>query len=553
VQSEELPLAPLPVVRPDAKGDLFLSQPLQGATITLAQPVPTLTPEQKLIVTGKQARSKLADTETRVALPDLSDLTAAPASPQFFERLEQPSSFDLLQGGSPKGSANPPQLITSALYPTSRGKGWQFIKRRRFGGVLTFHHEEVVFLPAAADDPVVGEMAEVVSVSGDGLTVTVKTPGGGLQGAYDPTTVTIFGNVADATHGETVREVLGGGDGSQKNQRFVLKKTPLTYTSAPAASGTQNTLSVHVNNILWKEAPSLYRLDGKNQAYIVRIDDDGKASVIFGDGESGARLPTGQENIIATYRSGIGLDGEVDSESLTLLQARTLGVRGVTNPLPATGAADPEKLADARRNAPLKVLTLDRIVSLQDFEDFARAFAGIGKAQSAAIWSGETRLVFLTIAAANGGAVDPASDLYRNLVNAITASCDPTQRVQVDSYTPQAFRLAAWLVLDARYLAKDVFARAQAALQAAFAFEQRSFAQSVTAAEIMTVLQAVSGVIAVTLSQLTTGQLAQETAPTAEPPAILSAQGARWVNGVIAPAELLLLAPDGLQLKEMTA
>jgi len=120
----------------------------------------------------------------------------------------------------------------------------------------------------------------------------------------------------------------------------------------------------------------------------VRIDNNSKATVIFGDGKSGARLPTGQENVKAAYRAGIGSDGEVGAGSLTLLKTRPFGVRGVTNPLTASSAADPEKLENARTNATLTVLTLDRIVSLRDFEDFARAFSGIGKAQAINLWNG---------------------------------------------------------------------------------------------------------------------------------------------------------------------
>ena len=40
----------------------------------------------------------------------------------------------------------------------------------------------------------------------------------------------------------------------------------------------------------------------------------------------------------------------------------------------------PEASDDARRNAPLAVMSLDRLVSVQDYADFARTFAGIGKA-----------------------------------------------------------------------------------------------------------------------------------------------------------------------------
>ncbi|MCQ6513323.1 hypothetical protein NPN18_26520, partial [Vibrio parahaemolyticus] len=79
------------------------------------------------------------------------------------------------------------------------------------------------------------------------------------------------------------------------------------------------------------------------------------------------------ENVKVKYRKGIGLGGLVGENKLSQLMTRPLGVKGVTNPLAAEGAQDLERLADARRNAPLAVLTLGRVVSLQDYEDFARA------------------------------------------------------------------------------------------------------------------------------------------------------------------------------------
>ena len=79
---------------------------------------------------------------------------------------------------------------------------------------------------------------------------------------------------------------------------------------------------------------------------------------------TGARLPSGQENVRAKYRKGIGLEGLVKAGQLSMLLTRPLGVKGVINPLDAGGAQDPEQIDDARANAPLKVLTLERVVSL---------------------------------------------------------------------------------------------------------------------------------------------------------------------------------------------
>src|SRR5207244_5945040 len=116
------------------------------------------------------------------------------------------------------------------------------------------------------------------------------------------------------------------------------------------------------------------------------------------------------------------------------LMTRPLGTRSVTNPLAPTGAADADSRDAARANAPLTVLTLDRVVSLTDYEDFTRAFAGIAKAQATWVWSGEHRLVHLTVAAELGKPLDPADALFTNLVEAIRASGDAHQRFQVASF-----------------------------------------------------------------------------------------------------------------------
>jgi hypothetical protein len=425
-----------------------------------------------------------------------------------------------------------------------------------------------------------GERADLPGVTGGEIVFladvqhrdgrTVLTLQDGLQLSYVRKTVALNANVVRATHGETVVEVLGSGDAAQAHQRFALKKPPLTYVSAPTATGAQSTLEVRVNDILWQEAPSLYGLEARDEHYTVHIDDDGKAQVIFGDGEQGARLPTGAENVVATYRSGIGLAGMVAAETLTTLQTRPLGLRGVTNPLAASGAEDPESRDQARVNAPLTVLTLDRIVSLRDYEDFARGFAGIGKAQAVAVWIGETHVVHLTIAAAGATAstggggpsalathvVDAASDLYSNLVQAIEAARDPRHPVVVGSYQPVFFNVRAKVLVDPRRTVDGVLAAVKSALTAAFAFERRRFGQPVTAAEVVMAIHGVAGVVAADLDQLY--RYREDEAPpdpAAEiAPELLEAASVRWheADKTFQPAELLLINPAGITLTEMT-
>ena len=375
----------------------------------------------------------------------------------------------------------------------------------------------------------------------------------GLTHAYVRSSVRINANVAPATHGESVQEVLGSGDAALAHQRFILRKPPLTYVSAATASGTESTLELRVNGILWDQAASLYDLGSRDERYTVRHEEDGTAQLVFGDGERGARLPTGSENVTARYRSGLGLEGNLDAGRLTLLLTRPAGVREVTNPLPAAGGGAPESLTDARVNAPLSVTTLGRIVSLQDYEDFARAFAGIGKAQALPLWDGERRLVSITIAAANGDPVDPQSALYHNLVQAIDACRDPVTPVVVGSYVRRSFSLAAKVLVDPRHLAADVFTAAEGALRTAFAFSRRTFGQAVTAGEVIAAIQETPGVVAVDLDRLYR-DLVDAPAKASR----LSAATARWSGPAgagpltILPAELLLINPSGIMLTEMT-
>jgi hypothetical protein len=373
----------------------------------------------------------------------------------------------------------------------------------------------------------------------------------GMKYGYLRSSLTVNANVTLATHGATVQEVLGNGDGSQTNQSFVLKRPPLTYVSAPSPSGVASTLTIRVNGLEWQEVPTLYGLDTCEQTYIVRLADGGAPTLTFGD--PAARLKTGQQNITATYRTGIGLAGNVDQGSLSMLLSRPPGLRGVTNPLAASGGADPQDLDHARASAPLAVLTLDRIVSLDDYENFARAFAGVGKAQAVPVWSGKTRLVHITVGAANGDTIDSSWPLYQTLVQAIAGANDPVQTFLVAGYQLLLFNLTASILIDrTTYDPTVVLAQVGAALASAFSFEQRAFAQAVTAAEIIALVQSVAGVVAVDLTQLyLTGD--PNGPGQTEPPPFLTALPARWQAGAIQPAQLLLLNPLGVTPTEMAS
>jgi hypothetical protein len=368
-----------------------------------------------------------------------------------------------------------------------------------------------------------------------------------LTHSYVRNTVTINANVARATHGETKTEVLGSGDGSKTFQEFQLKQKPLTYVPVTTAAGAKTTLEIRVNDILWKEVPTLYGVSPEERVYVTRIADDGTVTVQFGDGITGARLPTGVENVKATYRVGIGLDALVKAEQISMLMTPVLGLKGVVNPLAPSGAEDPETRDKARQNAPRTVLTLDRVVSFRDYEDFANAYPGIGKARVALLWKGEQRIVHLTVASADGGAV--SSDLNENLSNSIDAARHPDHQVRVGSFRPLYFDVKARVLVDSDYIKENVLAAVSEALKKAFSFDSRDFAQAVTPSEVTAVIQGVKGVAAVDLEKLG-GQ-----DPFSQEHFRLPAEAADWADTNkkdILAAELLTINPDGIELLEMT-
>ena len=407
---------------------------------------------------------------------------------------------------------------------------------------------------------VVSEVVLLTTVQHSGGFTTLFFESPGLTFRYVRATVSLCANVVEATHGESVKEVLGSGDGSRPNQRFVLRKPPLTYTASSGADGAESSLEVRVDGVAWSETPRLYGSQAADEQYLTRRDDDGRVSVVFGDGVQGARLPSGVENVVATYRSGIGRAGMVPPGSLTLLMTRPLGIHDVTNPLAASGAADPERRDEARRNAPLTVLAMERVVSLQDAEDFSRAFAGIGKCSAMALSRGGARWIHLTVAAAApksdpGGLaaamadyrVEATSTLRTHLDDALAAAGEPSLRIRVDTYQPLFFNLSAKVLIDHRYVWADVEAAVKAAIVDAFAFERRSFGRSVSVMEVVTIIQRTPGVVFVDLDAL--HRFDQPASLPSDD--LLAADGVTWSESEPEPsglAQLLLVNPLGIVL-----
>ncbi len=372
-----------------------------------------------------------------------------------------------------------------------------------------------------------------------------------LSFSYKRETAVAYGNVVAATLGESHREILGSGDGSKASQAFTVRHPYLTYVAANNAKGVASTLNVLVDGLPWTEVDGLAGAGPKDHVYTTRTANDGKTTIIFGDGQRGARLPSGSENVLAIYRTGPGTAASAAAGQISLLATKPLGVKAVVNPMEAAAGADPEGIASGRRNASLGVAPLDRLVSVGDYEQFALGFGGVGKASAIELWDGRHEIVHVTVAGMDSGPLAATSQLLQSLLTALSLSGDRSQRVEV---APRAFLflvLAANISITSGSSWDDVSAAIRQRLIDRFGFDARSFGQDVVPSEVISVIQGVDGVASVELTFL---DAVPESATPADLAAVAMAGVRRRIRARLAhrsprgdriiPARLIILKPD---------
>lgn len=365
-----------------------------------------------------------------------------------------------------------------------------------------------------------------------------------LQYSYIRSSVIINANVAPATHGETTQEILGSGDASMPFQKFILKQPPLTYVSASTASGISSTLEIRVNEVLWQETEFFIDRGPDEHVYMTRRDNEGNTTVIFGDGINGARLPSGPNNVVATYRKGIGSPGTLKAKQLSQLVTKPMQVKSAINPVMTSGTEEPETIEIARKNASLTILTLDRIVSLKDYEDFTTAFAGIAKAHATWARRQKQQQVFITVAGEGGAIINPNTALYKNLASAISKAGTNYVPFHITSYTPRYFSVSAGLMIHPDYISENVLENAAQRLLQQFSFEYRNFMQPVTFSEVIACLQETPGAVAVDIDAL---HRSEDAMPSIQ--YFMDASLPTINTSNFTGAELLTIAPNAISLK----
>jgi hypothetical protein len=513
VQNAQLPLADLPLTQWAANPGYAMQSgmlaPVGGNSVTVIGGQ-LIAVGQPIGVFGKRVRLQALPGAGAVFSPGNTSSALTVADNQVFLLDAYPPLMDT--GGTPV---------------------WQVITLSGVTGKLLLDGTFVQLMPADKNDAVVSEASDIATVTVDGDATTLGL-GGALTRLYDASTVRVNANAVEASNGETVQELLGSGDATNPALTFTLKQTPLTYVSSTGTNGTQSTLQLWVNNLQWHEVPNLLASGPADRAFVTRVNPSGYTVVQFGDGVNGARTPTGQMNIRAVYRKGIGSAGMVAMGQLSQPLDRPQGLKAVINPSAAAGGADPATADQARARAPLPTLTIGRVVSLEDYQNYALNFGGIAKAAASWTFFNGKRGAFITVAGAEGATFEPTDTVILHLIDSLHRYGNPFVPLCVVSYEPVLFQVAANVRIDDDYDPTLVLAQVWQNLVSAYAFDERLLGQNVAASDIVEIVQQTPGVIALQLAALfVTGS------PSAAVPTQLCAAGARPPAG----AQLLVLDP----------
>lgn len=173
-----------------------------------------------------------------------------------------------------------------------------------------------------------------------------------------------------------------------------------------------------VSTAVWLPQNDLLGCDRFERAFVVETEEDGSATLRFGDNEHGRRPPEGRV-LKAWYRVGNGSVGNVGADAIRHILLRAgqdaspdalppepPPIANVWNPLPAWGGSEPESTEDVRRYAPQAMHATRRAVLPADYEAIVQGFPGIQKACASRVWNGSWYTILLTVDRVGGLAVD---------------------------------------------------------------------------------------------------------------------------------------------------
>jgi len=281
---------------------------------------------------------------------------------------------------------------------------------------LQFSTTGPAFIPAGTQVQTVASAGDQPVLFETSADLTIGAAGVGLVAAVQGTTIN--------------DETVGLSDGTL-DQSFALFLSPVIDRSPMVTVDEGN------GALQWTYYDHLIDAGPYDAAYTVAVDEGGITWVLFGDNVNG-RVPANGAAINVTYRIGAGALGNVGIGTVVQLTNPIIRngivqpISGVSNTTVGSGGADPETLDSIRTNAPKSLSSVNRAVTLEDYEALALRVSGVGKASASAVVATAVNL-YLAPTGTPGGtcstAVKTAALTYlnaRKMIGTAITLLDPT-------------------------------------------------------------------------------------------------------------------------------
>ena len=318
----------------------------------------------------------------------------------------------------------------------------------------------------------------------------------------DPATNRKFFVGIPVEEGRLIKEEILGTSPGTPNQRYKLTHAKMILRSLGQGQKVNRdiilTTELGQTKDEWVLRESLAFSREGQKDFTIEVDEDDRATVMFGDGVLGA-IPATGSIIKVSYRVGGGPQGNVLPETIqTIIDASDLVILGaeVTNPSPATGGAERESIEHAVSHAPQVFRSLKRAVTAQDYEALALDFKGVGKVLAEGTsWN----VVTLFVAPAGGGHVSDV--LEANLLAYFEDKRPISTIIEIEDVDYVPIYVTAEVGVKSYYNRDDVKEQVQQAVSKLLAFENVDFQQTVYLSKFYEAIEAIDGVAFVNISE----------------------------------------------------
>lgn len=241
---------------------------------------------------------------------------------------------------------------------------------------------------------------------------------------------------------------------------------------------------------VWTGGREIVHAGQFDRGFAVEAAGDGRLTLRFGDGTHGRRLQPDWDYIV-DYRSGRGTGGNIGPNTLAHIVTGDDRIVAVTNPLAASGGADPETLDEIRAQAPLAADVQRRCVTEADYVAVTNRFPGVRASTARRDWTLARSAVSIHVARQWDRAWDPAfAARLLDYLAAFQMIADEVALFGADYVSPV---VALELEVEPGRPPADIVAAVRGRLIAALTFD---FGEALDPARLVAVANEVPGVIA---------------------------------------------------------